>query len=66
MGLKSASDKLWEGIEAMAAQSAGELWTWDVKDKKIVYAPFGQGKGHADESNAVQLWSTVYLGVKRK
>jgi hypothetical protein len=27
--------------------------------------PFGQGGGHVDESNAAQLWSTVFLGVKR-
>jgi hypothetical protein len=56
---------LWDTIDATSTQRSGELWTWDVKDKKIVLAPFGQGHGHADESNAVQLWSTVYLGVRR-
>ena len=63
--LENASRSLWEVIEATTAQRTGELWTWEVKDRQIVFAPFGQGKGHADESNAVQLWSTVYLGVRR-
>jgi len=63
--LVEAESALWSVIEAMSAQSAGELWTWDVKDRAIHYVPFGQGTGHVDESNAVQLWSTVYLGVRR-
>jgi len=63
--LVDAESALWSVIEAMSAQSAGELWTWEVKDRAIRYVPFGQGTGHVDESNAVQLWSTVYLGVRR-
>ena len=35
-----------------------------VENGTIVYLPFGQARGHRDESNAVQLWSTVYLAVK--
>jgi hypothetical protein len=27
--------------------------------------PFGQQGRHADESNAAQLWSTVYLARRR-
>lgn len=64
--LEAAERSLWEAIEATSKQRSGELWTWDVKDHQIVFAPFGQGHGHADESNAVQLWSTVYLGVQRR
>jgi hypothetical protein len=64
-GLEGAERALWDAIDATASRRSGELWTWDVKDKKIVLAPFGQGHGHADEANAVQLWSTVYLGVHR-
>ena len=63
--LAAAQRALWSVIDATAQQRSGELWTWDVKNGKIVLAPFGQGQGHADESNAVQLWSTVYLGVHR-
>ncbi len=63
--LAQAEQALWTVIDATAEQRTGELWTWDVKDRRIVLAPFGQGAGHTDESNAVQLWSTVYLGVQR-
>jgi hypothetical protein len=63
--LETAQTTLWNVIEANAAQRTGELWTWTPKDKKIVFAPFGQDASHADESNAAQLWSTVYLGVHR-
>jgi hypothetical protein len=63
--LEDAERALWDVIDANAEQRTGELWTWDVKDKKIVLVPFGQGGGHVDESNAAQLWSTVFLGVKR-
>ena len=63
--LAGAEQALWGTIDATASRRSGELWTWDVKDKKIVLAPFGQSKGDADEANAVQLWSTVYLGVRR-
>ena len=63
--LEDAQRALWAVIDATATQRTGELWTWDVKQRRIVLAPFGQTSGHADESNAVQLWSTVYLGVRR-
>jgi hypothetical protein len=39
-----------------------ELWTWGARDGRIVPVAFGT-TGHATESNAVQLWSTVRLGV---
>jgi hypothetical protein len=39
-----------------------ELWTWGARDGRVVPVPFGTA-GHATESNAVQLWSTVRLGV---
>ena len=63
--LEGAEAALWTGIDATAAQRTGELWTWDVKAGRIVLVPFGQDLGHVDESNAVQLWSTVYLAVHR-
>lgn len=59
-----AQDRLWRVIQPMRAQAAGELWSFAVKDGRIVYLPFGQATGHADESNAAQLWSTVYLAVR--
>jgi hypothetical protein len=63
--LEGAQKALWDVIDANAAQRTGELWTWTTKDKKIVFSPFGQDASNADESNAAQLWSTVYLGVHR-
>lgn len=63
--LKAAQSALWDVIDATRAQGAGELWSFDVREGKIALAPFGQGAGHVDESNAAQLWSTVYLAIKR-
>jgi hypothetical protein len=59
-----AQKRLWRVIQRMQAQAAGELWSFAVKDRRIVYLPFGQATGHKDESNAAQLWSTVYLAVR--
>ena len=33
-------------------------------DGRYQAAPFGQNSGDADESNAAQLWSTVYLAIR--
>jgi hypothetical protein len=63
--LQATQMALWDVIDANAAQRTGELWTWTTKNKKIVFSPFGQDASNADESNAAQLWSTVYLGVHR-
>ena len=41
-----------------------ELWSWDVRDGRMTPVPFGQGAAHHTESNAVQLWSTVYIAVR--
>lgn len=62
--LLQAQSVLWERILRLKAQSAGELWSWRASRGEAVLVPFGQGKNHADESNAAQLWSTVYLSVQ--
>ncbi|HUS67478.1 MAG TPA: hypothetical protein VMZ28_23235 [Kofleriaceae bacterium] len=62
--LTDAERALWAAIGAMRDQAAGELWSFKVEGGKIVYLPFGQARGHLDESNAVQIWSTVYLAVR--
>ena len=42
-----------------------ELWTWSFADGQFHVAPFGADAADADESNAAQLWSTVYLAIRR-
>jgi len=62
--LVAAQKKLWTVIEANRAFSNSELWTWKVEQGHIVATAFGADAGDADESNAAQLWSTVYLAVQ--
>lgn len=62
--LTAAERALWAVITALQAQSAGELWSWTPQGGTEVLTPYGQAKSHADESNAAQLWSTVYLAVQ--
>jgi len=40
-----------------------ELWSWEFENGEYVLAPYGQLSGHISESNAAQLWSTVYLAL---
>ena len=40
-----------------------ELWTWSFANGRFAIAPFGANASDADESNAAQLWSTVYLAI---
>lgn len=62
--LEAAERDLWRVIEAGEAVKTSELWSWSMRDGAFVIEPFGQQQGDADESNAAQLWSTVYLAVK--
>jgi len=62
--LKAARATLWHAINATKALRSSELWTWRPENERIVPSPFGASEADADESNAAQLWSTVYLAVK--
>jgi hypothetical protein len=53
-------------IENTRELRASELWSWRYVDGRYEPAPFGQNSGDADESNAAQLWSTVYLAIPAK
>ena len=55
---------LWRAIEATRATRSSELWSWTWRDGHYQVVPFGAGRGDVDESNAAQLWSTVYLAVR--
>ena len=61
--LKAARATLWHAINTTKALRSSELWTWRPENGRIVPAPFGANAADADESNAAQLWSTVYLAV---
>ncbi|KQT35208.1 hypothetical protein ASG29_03600 [Sphingomonas sp. Leaf412] len=55
---------LWRAIQATRATQSSELWSWAYRDGRYTVVPFGAGKQDVDESNAAQLWSTVYLAVR--
>ena len=61
--LTRAQSELWRVIKAARAVQNSELWSWAFSDGRYQVAPFGAGEADADESNAAQLWSTVYLAV---
>ncbi|RZM33738.1 MAG: hypothetical protein EOP67_20790, partial [Sphingomonas sp.] len=62
--LQAAQTVLWRAIAATRAVQSSELWSWTYRDGRYQVVPFGAGKADVDESNAAQLWSTVYLAVQ--
>jgi hypothetical protein len=64
--LQRAECELWRVIESTSAQSTRELWSWSAgADGRAERRPFGAAVLDADESNSIQLWSTVYLAVRK-
>lgn len=59
--LSKARSQLGSVIDSTRALRTSELWSWAYSNGKYEVVPFGQQGGHADESNAAQLWSTVFL-----
>ena len=62
--LVAAQSSLWRVIRAARELQSSELWSWAYRDGGYQVVPFGAGRGDVDESNAAQLWSTVYLAVQ--
>ena len=62
--LTEAQRELWRVILATRAVANSELWSWAYRDGRYQVVPFGAGRRDVDESNAAQLWSTVYLAVR--
>lgn len=62
--LLSAQQTLWQAIRVTRSMSNSELWSWRFEGGHYRIAPFGASGTDADESNAAQLWSSVYLAVK--
>jgi len=61
--LKTARRKTWQSITASQDIINSELWSFAIHGDEFVVTPFGQSEGHLTESNAVQLWSTVFLAL---
>jgi hypothetical protein len=62
--LIEAQRRLWSAIEATRSMQNAELWSWSHEAGHYQLRPFGSAAADADESNAAQLWSTVYLAVR--
>jgi len=63
--LAIAQTCLWDGIDATRAVQSSELWSWRYAAGRYQVVAFGANGADVDESNAAQLWSTVYLALKR-
>jgi hypothetical protein len=62
--LQAAQRVMWAAISATRAMNNSELWSWSFANGHYEVAPFGAAAADADEANAAQLWSTVYLAVR--
>ncbi len=63
--ITAVRSQLWSVIDAAEPLRTSELWSWSYANGTYRAIPFGQQGKHADESNAAQLWSTVYLARRR-
>jgi len=63
--LRAARSRLWQVIDAGRSLRNSELWSWKYDGKHFVVASFGADAADEDESNAAQLWSTVYLAIAK-
>lgn len=63
--LIDAQTQLWRVIASTNATKNSELWSWSYEQGEYRLEPFGQRSGDETESNAAQLWSTVYLAISR-
>lgn len=63
--LRNAQTLLWRAIDAGKAVRNSELWSWSYQSGRYQVAPFGASQADVDESNAAQLWSTVYLAIPK-
>lgn len=62
--LRAARATIAATMEATRDYRTSELWSFKVERGRIELVPFGQGQSHADESNALQLWSAVQLAIR--
>jgi hypothetical protein len=62
--LTAARAQMWSAIESARELRTSELWSWSFSKGAWRIEPFGQRGADVDESNAAQLWSTVFLAVR--
>lgn len=62
--LRAALQTLRQVIQATKSMRTSELWSWRFAGGRYRIVPFGSSGTDADESNAAQLWSSVYLAVQ--
>ena len=63
--LRQAEAAVWRVMDRTRPLQGSELWSWMVEDGALEAEAFGGRGEHLTESNAVQLWSTVYLALSR-
>jgi hypothetical protein len=61
--LEEADRAIGQAIRTTEAHQVWELWTWEPRNGEEAFMLLGQKKGHEAESNAAQLWSTVFLAL---
>jgi hypothetical protein len=61
--LRELQGRLWRVIDAARAWRGVELWSWGYRSGQWQPEPFAPGGGEA-ESDAAQLWSTLFLALK--
>lgn len=61
--LLAARRELWAAVSKTRDLRTSELWSWSFDDGRYQVAPFGATSADEDESNAAQLWSTVFLAL---
>jgi hypothetical protein len=61
--LIAARLQLDSAIESAGDLRTSELWSWSFSNGAWRIEPFGQRGTDVDESNAAQLWSTVFLAL---
>ena len=64
--LETARTRLWDSVQAVGDIRTSELWSWAYANGHYKVEAFGAGAADADESNAAQLWSTVFLALKSR
>jgi hypothetical protein len=62
--LLAAQHTVWQAITAAGTTAYSELWSWRITNGRYDIAPFGADAADVTESNAAQLWSTLYLAVR--